>query len=195
MITLYLIRHLPTSSNMSGLFMGREDCDITDVIDYSRVDALRGYLQKVNSQCIFSSPLIRCKKTAMIVCPDSQIVIDDRLVEKDLGDWSGKSRESVQAKFPEFFDKDGRLNMSLCPPNGEDYSAFTGRIMSFVNDMLFSNDGKRIVVFTHGGVIATILKRFSNTNLFNGDCIDTKSIDHLKAYTVSVEHPVDIFRN
>lgn len=187
MITLYLVRHIPTMRNQNGIFMGREDCDIICPFDYNRVVALRNDLSGVDTRKVYSSPLIRCKKTAKIVFPNAEVVIDDRLIEKDLGDWGGKSKKSVKEEYPEYFDETGHLNLSLCPPNGEEYDEFKKRIVDYVNDMLIYNDDKDIIVFTHGGVIAAILKIFTNSDLFRGDCISTKSIEHLASYVVTID--------
>lgn len=186
MITLYLIRHLPTYSNLSGIFMGRNDCDISDSIDYNRIIALRNDLHDIDNSFVFSSPLQRCKKTAHIVFPHSKVIIDDRLIEKDLGEWAGKNKKAVKEEFPDFFDKSGHLNITLSPPNGEDYTSFIKRIRSFIDDMIKYYNDKEIIVFTHGGVIAAILKNFSTTDLFDGDCVNTKSIKHLKVYSVTI---------
>jgi broad specificity phosphatase PhoE len=79
-------------------------------------------------------------------------MVDDRWLERDVGEWSGHSRDEIKVRWPGQLEawRAGQLER---PPGGESQVDLTGRVMAAVGDWAGA-DGVLLVV-THGGVIHT----------------------------------------
>jgi broad specificity phosphatase PhoE len=155
-ITITFIRHAPTNANRSGIFMGIQDisCDIRELT--------KSKLQFVNIErnTLYSSPLKRAVVSAEYLFPNTPIIIDNRLIEKNLGEWEGQSKGYLINKFPEAFLESGHLNPFFVPDKGESFDELKNRLKSFLKDIIVkykdSFENKRIFVVTHNGVIRTM---------------------------------------
>ena len=189
---LVMIRHAPTKYNINGVFMGRMDCDIDEAIDKQKIDSLKSMIEMISPSRVFSSPLIRCKKTAALIAPNRHIIYDSRIMEKDLGEWSGKQKEYIKKMFPNYFDANGALNIMLTPPGGEDFSSFAERVKAFVLDAFVSQNDETVVAITHCGVIATMIDYFCDRR-GKDNSISTKKISHLDYFVFCVSSSGNIY--
>lgn len=155
-LTITFIRHAPTLANKEGVFMGIQDvpCDI-QVLEKSN---LRFF--DIEKHTLYCSPLKRALKSAEYIFPNTKIIIDQRLIEKNLGDWSGQSKNYLRRKFPEAFLESGHLNPFYVPNQGESFEKLKDRSISFLRDIIsrHSNNKKdlRIYIVTHNGVIRSM---------------------------------------
>ncbi len=184
MKVLYFLRHFPTLANNANIFMGRNDIDISP--DYNReiLESLKSFVLKEKIIDVYSSPLSRCIHTANLICPQATVIIDDRLIEKNLGDWQGKEKKEVKKMYPEYFTEDGKLKVTMRPPNGEDNNSFVKRIINFVNDIIDNESIEKCLIVTHGGVISCINQLTDYSNLTEG-VVDTNTIHHGELYSFS----------
>jgi len=109
-VTLYVVRHGRTQANAKGLLLGRADPGLDDVgrRQASSVAAAVG-----NEVRVLSSPLRRCVETARAISDD--IVIDDRLIELDYGEFDLRPLKEVPAEIWSQW----RADPSFRPPGGE----------------------------------------------------------------------------
>lgn len=109
---------------------------------------------------LYCSPLQRAIVSAEYMFPHSSMIIDQRLIEKNLGDWSGLSKEDLRKTTPEAFLVSGHLNPLFIPPNGESFEELKDRSFFFLKDIIAMQkeviQDKRIFVMTHNGVIRTM---------------------------------------
>lgn len=145
-----IIRHAPTEFNKNKIFMGTKDVPV-DIHELTgeQIDVLRNnaYLQSVDAW--YASPLSRALDTARAIAVDKNIVIDDRLIERCLGDWQGVKKCVVQEKYPDAFI-DGKMNFYHTPINGEPYKDLVMRISQFLVEKSEMYDN--LVIVTHNGV-------------------------------------------
>lgn len=171
-----VIRHGLTFWNAEHRWQGRADIDLhPDGIEQAKDAAER--LTGVRIHQVISSNLIRAQRTAEIlqgslVMTESDLLIDDRFAERDIGQWSGLVTDEIEAQWP------GRLNQwrrgEAEVPGGEKESAMAARVMDGLRSTLTSISAQLIpvaVVVSHGGVMRTLdrLTRASERNVHNLD--------------------------
>jgi phosphoserine phosphatase len=151
--TLWLIRHAQTAFNENGSFMGGTDVNCSEE-GLRAARALRRRMVDLLPARIYSSPLSRATASAKALFGEStQVIVDSRLTERQLGVWEGRRKDDVRRSFPEAF-KNGTLDPMFTPPGGERLDHFVARISSFLNNLSTAPD--KTILVTHNGVIRVI---------------------------------------
>lgn len=179
-LTVTFIRHAPTLCNKNGVFMGIQDvpCDI-QFLEESNLKFL-----DIEKNTVYCSPLIRAMKSAEYIFPNTSIIIDQRLIEKNLGEWAGQSKNHLKTKFPEAFLKSGHLNPLFIPNEGESFEELKKRSKSFLEEIVcqYANnkENTRIFAVTHNGVIRTmrcVIERMEPFEFFKSSELFLSPID------------------
>lgn len=137
---IVIIRHGRTRSNAQGLFLGRADPPLDEVGEAQAV-ALGRALGPVDE--VVSSPLLRARQTAEAI--SGQIVVDDRFIELDYGEWDEKPLSIVNPDTWEHW----RSNLEFAPPGGESFAALGERVSSALDELLPKARERTIVIVTH----------------------------------------------
>lgn len=150
MATLYFMRHAVTEMNINKLWSGRTDCDITEE---GRKIAIKCFNSQVHFTHFFCSPLRRTRQTLEAVIPSKpEPIIDERLIERDFGDWEGKPFSIIDEETTEMY-----IRGKVQPPNGETYEEVKDRVISFVEDMFRKYNGKeKILIVTHATIVRMV---------------------------------------
>ncbi len=159
--TIYLVRHCEALGNKTGTFQGSIDSDITE-IGAKQLECLTERFKNIHIDKIYSSPLRRAYKTAEAVAKaaNKAIITEKGLTEIDGGDIEGMSYADIYKKYP-YLEYDWTFApYNFAPPNGENMRDTYKRIVSTVLKLARENDGKEIVLATHGGVIRCLLCYF-----------------------------------
>ncbi len=151
---IHFIRHGLTEANIDGRYIGVTDislCDSgTDELERIR---LKGELPETS--LLFTSPLKRCLETCKILFPDIEPTVISELKEFNFGDFENKTAFEL-ATEPQYTEwTAGRA----APPNGEEASEFTERIVLGLNIMVRKMMEQEIFEATavmHGGVMMTL---------------------------------------
>ena len=157
MKTVLLIRHAMTQGNLERRYVGRGD---QPILPGGREKAKLVGQKLPACDIVFSSPLLRCRQTAEILFPESDLVIIPDLIECDFGNFEGKSAGELAAdrEYTEWVD-------SGCTepiPGGEDPFEFKERAAAaFLREVSALPDGVVAAFVIHGGVIMAILERFA----------------------------------
>ncbi|HLT89243.1 histidine phosphatase family protein [Sphingobacterium sp. SGR-19] len=154
MVTICLLRHGETSFNADGnRYCGRTDVELTEK-GISQAKRMYELLEGYDFDAVYSSPLQRAKKTAEIASGRvKNVLVDDRLIEVDFGEWEGMRPEEFQAKDPESWD-----NWLAAPERfpagrtGETAMQVISRLQSFYDDLIARYSDKTILVVGHNGV-------------------------------------------
>ena len=171
---LSLIRHGVTIENQLGIIQGQLDTKLAQegVIQAKR---LAPTLADIDYTHVICSPLERTRDTARHALTRNKhkgvIQLDGRLMERSFGSWEGM-KISETAGVPR--------------KGGERWNDVTLRVKSFLKDLYqsvankheVSQDIQHILVVTHGGVIATVLRHFK----------DDLSLDLLPANAKMIEN-------
>lgn len=148
--TITIIRHAPTEYNKKKIFMGTKDIPIdTRGLDEEKIKIIKEneYIQRVGT--LYSSPLLRAVATAEAISNNKKIILDDRLIERCLGDWQGVLKSTVQEQYPDAFIN-GKIDFYHTPKNGEPYVSLVKRVSDFIIERC--NEESNLVVVTHNGV-------------------------------------------
>ncbi len=108
---------------------------------------------------VVSSPYERAFRTACIATeelPDTCLVRDERLRERDLGVLDGMTGLGIREAFPEEARRRAEMGkLYYRPPGGESWTDVALRIRSVLSDIRQDYEGQRVWVFTHQAVIMT----------------------------------------
>ncbi|MEP7357076.1 MAG: histidine phosphatase family protein [Anaerolineales bacterium] len=155
MTHLYLIRHGRTTWNDEGRMQGWADPPL-DAVGRQQALALAARLAGARFDAVYSSPLLRARATAEAVAAAHglRVNFDERLRERNIGDWTGLTFEEARARDPERFDADWRR---LGPPGGESQAELAARANAAVDDIAASFPRGTIAVVSHGGALSAYL--------------------------------------
>lgn len=157
---IHLIRHGLTEANISGKYAGVWDIPVCKE-GFEKLYYLRNFHEYPPVAEYYSSPLKRCIQTCDVIYPKIQPIVIDDLKECNFGDWEGKTTEELSDN--ELYLKWMNRGSDIVPPNGESWSAFYKRIGAAFENIVESMMRRKVTsasVFTHGGVIMTILSMY-----------------------------------
>jgi len=116
----------------------------------------------IPNNCVwYVSPLKRAIQTAEALSKfvtNSKIVIENKLIEQNFGDWSGKKISEVWEVLKKCKTKHNFsfISPEYSPPNGESFKEQTKRVGVWLENLNFLED-KSIVIISHAGTIRSIL--------------------------------------
>ena len=120
---VFLVRHGRTELNAEGRLRGRIDVPLDDV-GKKEAAALGRAFAFTELRTILASPLARATETAAAIgtATGTPVVLDEDLIDRDYGRWSGIRADDVRARF-------GSIEEA---PGVEPLVEFIGRVMSAV---------------------------------------------------------------
>lgn len=139
---IYLIRHAESNMNLlPGLFSGRSPSAMITPEGKRQARALGVFLLShgVHFDAVFSSPLERCKQTAVSVCQEVNFANDkiefaDALMEMSQGLWEGLRRSEIYT--PELLNLRANMQIDFHAPGGESPRQVEFRMMEFLNNVV-----------------------------------------------------------
>lgn len=152
-MNLYFVRHGQTDWNARHLTQGWTDIPLNET-GIQQAKTLHDKLAQsgLSFDAVFSSPLKRAQRTAEIATAGNyEIIFDDRLKERNCGEFEGKPSGSIFDNCDiDFFDP--VLNSSAF--GVEPINDMTNRVRDFLNDLQtkYSKDAN-ILIFTSNGVM------------------------------------------
>ncbi|MBQ3707881.1 MAG: histidine phosphatase family protein [Clostridia bacterium] len=160
---IYIIRHGETDGNTQGYFQGWTNNPLNEKGRALAIQTGRGLRGVRFDECI-SSPLDRARETAEILLRESgnagvTVTVDERIKEVCLGDWERKKfrpgeREIDEEDLKRFFGNPFLLGGF---PNGETVGEVCARTQSLLKELLRRDDGKTILLVTHGFAMRAML--------------------------------------
>ena len=164
MITL--ARHGETTWNLERRFQGsRMDVELND-LGREQARALAKLAAAESFASLWSSPLARARETAEIIAAEIGLPIrfDDRLVEGDVGDWSGRLKEEIARDEPDAWAAFMAAGEDFRFPGGESLGEQQERVIAALVDITQRGELPALVV-CHRGVIRCALSHTHNRGL------------------------------
>jgi len=155
--TVYLVRHGLVDITYHGKFTGSTDIRLCEK-GRKQAFSLTKKIHVIKPDLCFSSPLHRVKETAqraMASC-GTEIQYDNDLREIDFGQWEGKTFDEIERLYPQEVTKWSQFPPEFSFPDGESFKAFLDRIKRFASRVERAA-GNSMLVFTHGGVIRSLI--------------------------------------
>ena len=168
MVTFLFIRHGLSSNNYSGRFTGQIDTPLHEIGNIQAQDVMR-YLvnSNYNIDAVYSSSSSRAYNTVLPTATALSLPIKtmDELMEIDVGNWGGRTFEELSKAYPEAY-RLFRENVGLARyGDGESTEEAQARIIRAVEKIASENDGKTVLIATHGGVLRALYCAWSDIPL------------------------------
>lgn len=169
--TYYIVRHGKAKNNELGI----ESCKIETQKDFGLIPEGREKVSQEaqkykNFDLIFSSPFRRTQETASFFAetPHCSVIVDDRLVDIDLGDLDLQAYEVSGACIKE------HPSVDYVYQNGESFSHVLERLLDFLKNIDAKYQNKKILIVSHGVPCETLLDWAKGIPLrnWNGECIE-----------------------
>jgi broad specificity phosphatase PhoE len=167
---LLLIRHGQSEWNAAGRWQGWADPPLTEEGEGLAAE-VAAKLADHGFAGVITSDLQRARRTGEIIAAAlglEPVEVMPDIKEFDVGQWSGLTREEIEAGWPGQLEawRDGELEAT---PGGERRDHFLQRVTAAVERIGEEWAGKVVLVVTHGGVIGALsaslgadLGRFGN---------------------------------
>lgn len=161
--TLYIVRHGETVWNTKKVFQGHKDSQLTKK-GIKQAKHLAKKLKKINFNSIYSSDLLRAKRTAEIIALEKKLAIQTTklLRERYMDHFEGKPISFYEEKLKKTMknyqklSKKERLKFKL-EPQIESDEQMIGRFITFLRQIAITKLGEKILIVTHGGIIRIFL--------------------------------------
>lgn len=157
---VYIVRHCEALGNVTKVFQGVSDFDITKR-GQAQLDLLAERFKTIKLDSVYSSPLIRAKKTAEAINKyhNLPIKINDKLIEIHGGEIEGVCWVDFPTTRPvieyHWLMEPHKFHVT----GGEPMSNVYKRSWEAVLDIVNENRGKSIAIASHGCTIRNIICR------------------------------------
>ena len=163
---LYIVRHGETGYNRMDLLQGRIDIPLNQN-GIEQAKQTKKKLENVTFEVVISSPLSRAIETAKIIAPDKEVLIDNRLIERNLGEYEGKPRRICNF---ELYDD---LLGNHTEKGIETILDLIVRVRILILELKEKYSDSTVLLVTHGGLINAISYCFNS----NSDDENLKQVD------------------
>lgn len=167
--TFYLVRHGETEFNTKKILQGHLDSPLTEK-GIADAKLLGQKLKNIRFDLVFSSDLLRAKRTAEIITSEKKLAIESTKIlrERSFGELEGKPYDALKAYY-ELIDKlKSQKKVTLNKYSIEEDEIVVNRLITFLRETAITHPGKKILVVTHGGIMRIFLKHLGFMNLVSG---------------------------
>lgn len=149
---IYLARHGETAWSISGQHTGLTDIPLTKNGE-ENAKRLGERLRSSTFEAVYSSPLLRAKRTCELAGFGARVQIDPDLVEWDYGNYEGRTLSEIHKERPDWnIFRDG------CPAGEsiKDISMRADRVVSRLKEI----DKGNVLLFSHGHMLRILAVRW-----------------------------------
>ena len=160
MTYIYLIRHCEAMGNLKRVFQGSTDCDISET-GAKQLEYLKERFKNIRLDAVYSSPLIRARKTAeAVACGKGLEIITRRnLTELCGGVVEGRPFQEAFNSIPGLADTWNNHPQDFAPEGGEAMRNAYVRIYDEITELVRINRDKTVAAVSHGGVLRCLMCR------------------------------------
>lgn len=165
MTRIYLIRHAEAEGNVFRRLQGQYDSFITPN-GRKQIEALQKRFEQIKVDAVYSSDLTRtrCTAGAIYIPKNLPLQTDRRFRELSVGVW-----ENLPFGWLDHTDPECNSDFSHRPEiwhveNSERFEEYTSRFLQAMGEIAEANDGKSVVIVSHGMVLRGILQKLFYPN-------------------------------
>ena len=168
---IIFLRHGQAKNNTERILAGRTaGIPLTDT-GIEQAEHTAELLKHMNISAIYSSPIQRAKHTAEIVGEHNSlgVTIDDRLIELDMGKFTGMPYDEIFNSHGNVFMKFYNGELEIAHNGVETFAEVKKRVLGIVDHIIEKHPDENIVLVTHMDPIKAMLSTvvdLSPTNLF-----------------------------
>lgn len=160
MTYIYLIRHCEAMGNLKRVFQGSTDCDISET-GAKQLEYLKERFKNIRIDAVYSSPLIRARKTAEAAAfgKGLEIITRQNLTELNGGVLEGRPFQEAFNSIAGLADTWNNHPQDFAPEGGEAMRNAYVRIYEEITELVRINRGKTVAAVSHGGVLRCLMCR------------------------------------
>ncbi len=154
-MNLLLVRHAETDINLQEITHKSNDKAQLTQTGRKQAEALIGIYRNYSIERIYSSPEARAIETAEIVGSgiNKPIKVIVELVERDWGQWGGKSWEEIENNLRKMTIEE-RYN--FIPPSGESWKEMDERLKKAI-ELITNVKEENVAIITHEGTLRALI--------------------------------------
>jgi broad specificity phosphatase PhoE len=193
--TIYIVRHGETRANFEKVVAGHFDSPLTAKGE-GEAKSRAEDLKRIRFDAVFSSDLMRAKRTAEIITLGRQLAVNTtRLIrERNFGDWEGRPIKEVLEEDKKILER-----LSTLSEQGkrafkinygyESDNDIALRLITFLREIAATFMGQTVLVVVHGSIMRATLMHLGFANY---DELPPGSIENT-GYAVLQSDGVDFF--
>lgn len=151
---LVLVRHGETVGESSIRYHGRNDVALSET-GCEQMRRVATALAETTFDAIYTSELQRTVQAARIIAPDAPAQAVAGFNEICFGDWEGLTREEIQARDPQAYERWHAALHEFTYPAGDSVAGFRIRVVETFRRLL-TEAPERALIVAHKGVISSI---------------------------------------
>lgn len=192
---IYIVRHGLTDWNVRRKIQGHSDIPL-NLEGEKQAAALRDRLKDIEFDVVFSSDLLRAKRTAEIIALEHKLAVEatEVLREGNMGKFEGTIFEDFFPLFGEWrkLTEEERKKH----PKNNDYEtietgeAVVSRFITFLREIALSHRGKTVLMVSHAGVMQHFLRNLGYSPLEGKDYIGVQNTAYIHLESDGVEFEI-----
>ena len=168
---IIFLRHGQAKNNTERILAGRTDGVPLTETGILQAEHTAELVKHMNISAIYSSPIQRAKHTAEIVGEHNSldVTIDDRLIELDMGKFTGMPYDEIFNSHGNVFMKFYNGELEIAHNGVETFGQVKKRVLGIVDHVIEKHPDENVLLVTHmdpiKAMISTIVD-LTPTNLF-----------------------------
>lgn len=169
--SIIFLRHGQAKNNIERILTGRTPGIPLTQKGIEQAEKAAKFLEQMNISAIYSSPIERARHTAEIVGKHNSldVTIDDRLIELDMGKFTGVPYDEIFSSHGNVFMKFYNGELEIAHNGVETFSEVKKRVLGIVDHVIENHPNQNVVLVTHMDPIKAMLSTvvdLTPTNLF-----------------------------
>ena len=161
--TIYIVRHGESEANVKQILQGHMNTKLTKQGEAQAREAGKK-LKKIHFDAVFSSDLIRAKRTAEIIMLEKRIAVKTTKVlrERSFGRFEGKNYQKFHDETKNLRKAIEKLTdeqrfISKLKEDVESDEELMIRLIPFLREIAVAYAGKTVLMASHGGIMRALL--------------------------------------
>ena len=157
--SVIFLRHGQAKNNIERILTGRTPGIPLTEKGIEQAEKAAKFLEHMNISAIYSSPIERAKHTAEIVGKHNSldVIIDDRLIELDMGKFTGVPYDEIFSSHGNVFMKFYNGELEIAHNGVETFSEVKKRVLGIVDHVIENHPDQNVVLVTHMDPIKAML--------------------------------------
>ena len=156
---IIFLRHGQATNNTERILAGRTPGVPLTKTGIKQAKNIAKYLKPLNISKIYTSPVERAQKTAEIVAKHNSIhyTIDNRLIEIDMGKFTGKPYDEIIASNGNVFLKFYQGETEIAHNGVETFAEVKKRVLDIIDFVIKEHPNQNVLLVTHMDPIKAML--------------------------------------
>jgi probable phosphoglycerate mutase len=157
--SIIFLRHGQAKNNLERILTGRTPGIPLTERGIDQAEKAAKFLEDMDISAIYSSPIERARHTAEIVGKHNSldVIIDDRLIELDMGKFTGVPYDEIFTTHGNVFMKFYNGELEIAHNGVETFSEVKKRILGIVDHVIENHPDQNVVLVTHMDPIKAML--------------------------------------